>query len=172
MPRNVLTNRLFATLVLLCPAVLSVAADPQSSTAIPLGNRRELMLDDHLWERITDLQFRQHQPREAEKVLDFDAAWEGRKYHGISVCGYPVVQQHGDMFRLYYTSYHGLRLKPVDPQQQFTCYCESRDGINWRRVEMQRVSFEGSKTNNILLQGATSHNFAPFLDTRPGVPAD
>lgn len=172
MPTQVLTNRVFATLLLLCPTLIAVAADPTPPTAIVLGNRRELMLDDHLWERITGLQFRQHQPREAEKVLDFDAAWEGRKYYGISVCGYPVVQQHGDVFRLYYTSYHGLRLKPADPQQQFTCYCESRDGINWRRVTVGRVSFEGSKTNNILLQGRTSHNFAPFLDTRPGVPAN
>ncbi|MBP90270.1 MAG: hypothetical protein CMJ64_26785 [Planctomycetaceae bacterium] len=139
---------------------------------IQLGSRRELMLDDFLFSEVDGLEFRQHSPREAEKVLNFDANWEGRPYHGISACGYPVVIADGDLFRLYYTSYHGLRLKPVDADRQFTCYCESRDGIDWRRVELGRVEFEESTRNNILLQGGTSHNFAPFIDTRPGVPAD
>ncbi|MEO1996037.1 MAG: hypothetical protein ABGZ17_12255, partial [Planctomycetaceae bacterium] len=61
MPPHVLTNRACATLLLLCPALISVAADPPPK-AMALGNRRELMLDNYLWERITGLRFRQHQP--------------------------------------------------------------------------------------------------------------
>ncbi|MBM82503.1 MAG: hypothetical protein CMJ78_18220 [Planctomycetaceae bacterium] len=130
------------------------------------------MLDNYLFAELKNLSFRQHSPREAEKILDLDANWEGRKYHGISVCGYPVVLKDKKTFRMYYASYHGLRLKPVDVEQQFTCYCESDDGVTWRRVSLGQVAFEDSKDNNIVLQGATSHNFAPFIDTRPDVPAD
>ena len=37
---------------------------------------------------------------------------------------------------------------------------------------MGLVEFQGSKKNNIILAGLPEcHNFAPFLDTRPGVPA-
>ena len=146
-----------------------LAAEDQLET-IDLGTRRELMLDDYLFDTIDQLSFRQHAPQERERILDFDANWEGRKYHGISVCGYPVVLHNGDKFQLYYASYHGLRLDPVDPKKQFTCYCESQDGVHWKRVSLGRVEFEGSTQNNILLQGHTSHNFAPFLDTRPGIP--
>jgi hypothetical protein len=163
-------SRLLAVFCLLALSFPILATGEQS--AINVGMRRELMLDDYLFATVDNLVFRQHTLREKEKVLDFDANWEGRPYYEISVCGYPVVIQDGDRFRLYYTSYHGQRLKPVDVTQQFTCYCESKDGLNWQRVDLGRVEFEGSSENNILLRGNTSHNFAPFIDTRPGVPAD
>ena len=128
------------------------------------------MLDAYLFETIRDLEFRQHSPRDAEKILDLDAPWEGRKYHGFTVCGYPVVLKDGDRFRLYYASYLGLRFEPRDPETQFTCYAESDDGVTWNRVRLGRVEFEGTAENNILLKGRTSHNFAPFIDNRPGTP--
>ena len=136
-----------------------------------LGSRRELMLDDYLFQTIQDLEFRQHSPRDAEKILDLDADWEGRKHHGFTVCGYPGVLEDEGRFRLYYASYLGMRFKPRDPETQFTCYAESEDGVIWQRVNLGRIDFEGSTDNNILLKGSTSHNFAPFIDTRPGVPA-
>ena len=137
---------------------------------IHLGSRRELMLDDYLFSSIEHLHFRLHTPRLAEKVLEFDAPWEGRRDHGISVIGYPVTMQDGDTFRLYYASYLGLRFKPVDPTEQFTGYLQSTDGLHWQRADLNRVEFAGSKRNNILRKGgSTSHNFAPFIDRRPGV---
>ena len=153
---------------LLLPQWLLSAND---TPAIKLGTRRELMLDDFLFSELKGLEFRQHSLREAESVLEFDAPWEGRKQYGISVVGYPVVFRDKDVFRMYYASYFGLRLKPVEPVMQFTCYAESRDGVQWNRIDQGRIEFEGLKANNILLQGQTSHNFAPFIDTRRGVPA-
>lgn len=143
----------------------------EGNRPVELGDRRELMLDDTLFETIRDLEFRQHSPRDAEKILDLDAPWEGRKYHGFTVCGYPVVLEDGGRFRLYYASYLGLRFQPRDPETQFTCYAESSDGVTWERIRLGRVEFEGSTDNNILLKGRTSHNFAPFIDTRPGTAA-
>ena len=143
------------------------AADP-----IAAGKRRELMLDDFLFESVQNLTFRQHTIKDEERVLDLNADWEGRKYFGITACGYPVVFRDGDLYRMYYASYYGLRLKPLDVQQQFTCYAESRDGITWNRVHLRKHAFQGNTNNNILLKGQTSHNFAPFIDTRPNIPAD
>ena len=159
-----------------CCAVLALTDSlwGDSPTApIDLGSRRELMLDGYLFDAIDNLQFRLHPPRLAEKVLDFDAPWEGRRDYGISVIGYPVTMHDGDVFRLYYASYLGLRAKPADPRQQFTGYAQSTDGVHWTRPDLNRVEFAGSKRNNILRRGGrTSHNFAPFIDLRPGAAAD
>ncbi|MBN78644.1 MAG: hypothetical protein CMJ70_00780 [Planctomycetaceae bacterium] len=160
--------RAVACCLLLLPAGDVCGDSPEPP--IQLGSRRELMLDDYLFSSLKNLQFRLHSPRLAEKVLDFDAPWEGRRDHGISVVGYPVTMQDGDRFRLYYASYLGLRFKPADPSAQFTGYLQSKDGRHWPRVDLNRVEFAGSKRNNILRQGgSTSHNFAPFIDRRPGV---
>lgn len=157
---------LAAAFILSALPLLGAGNDP-----LELGSRRELLLDAYLFETIRNLEFRQHSPRDAEKILDLDAPWEGRKYHGITVCGYPVVLEDEGRFRLYYASYLGLRFEPRVPESQFTCYAESGDGVTWNRVRLGRVEFEGSTDNNILLKGRASHNFAPFIDTRPGTPA-
>jgi len=160
-------------LLFCCFWVTTVAGILQAvDKPIELGSRRELMLDDYLFKSLSKLSFKMHSPRVAEKAIAFDAPWEGLKKFGISVAGYSTMIQDKDRFRLYYASYFGLRLKPVDIVKQFTCYCESTDGIVWKRVNLNRVLFEGSRNNNIMRMGAmTSHNFAPFIDTRPGVPA-
>ncbi|HAA50169.1 MAG TPA: hypothetical protein DCE43_10650 [Planctomycetaceae bacterium] len=140
---------------------------------INLGDQRELMFDGHLFSSVRGLSFRQHRPVEREKTLDFSAPWEGRRPFGFSVTGYATVLTEPGRFRMYYASWYGHRLKPGDPEQQFTGYCESRDGIHWERPKLGRVQFDGNKQNNILFQGGSiSHNFAPFIDTRPGVPDD
>ncbi len=164
-------QRTVFTVLFLAACPLSLNAENREP-AINIGARRELMLDDYLFSKIESLEFRQHSLREEEEVLDFGADWEGRKHHGITVCGYPVVFADNGKFRMYYSAMTGLRFKPVDPETQFTCYCESTDGIHWKRVILDRIEFEGSTRNNILLKGQICHNFAPFIDTRPGVPPD
>ena len=53
---------------------------------------------------------------------------------------------------------------------------ESHDGVNWRRPELGLCEFSGSKKNNILLLPNPDEpyavNFSPFIDERPGVPAE
>ncbi len=158
--------------ILVCASGLLSGEMSWASEPIDLGGRRELMLDDHLFSSIRRLSFRQHRPVERELALDFTAPWEGRRSFGFSVTGYTTILTEPGRFRMYYASWYGHRLKPADPGQQFTGYCESRDGITWVRPQLGRVTFDGNKQNNILLKGGSvSHNFAPFIDTRPGVPA-
>ena len=156
-----------ATLMVVCVVPAAVGADQP----INIGSRLELLLDDYLVESMKNLSFKLHSPRPAEKVLNFDAPWEGPSYFG-PVSGYVTVFQDAKRYRMYYASWFGHRLKPADPEQQFTCYAESTDGIHWTKPSLGLVEFEGSKKNNIIRRGGrTSHNFAPFIDTRPGVPA-
>ena len=56
-------------------------------------------------------------------------------------------------------------------ENQVTCYAESRDGVRWTKPSLGLVEIQGSTDNNIILHGETSHNFSPFRDARPGIPA-
>ena len=159
-------------LVLFVVALVPVG-ESRAESPWKIGSRRELMLDPAIFSSVDRLSFRQHRPQPREVVLDFSAPWEGRKSFGFSVTGYATVLRDAGDFRMYYASWFGHRLKPGDPSKQYTGYCTSRDGIHWTRPNLGRVEFDGNKQNNILRQGGmTSHNFAPFIDTRPGVPAD
>ncbi len=57
---------------------------------------------------------------------------------------------------------------------EVTAYEESLDGIHWTRPKLGLFEVNGSRDNNYVLAGMApfSHNFSPFLDTRPDCPAD
>jgi hypothetical protein len=53
------------------------------------------------------------------------------------------------------------------------CYAESTDGIQWVKPNLGLFDWDGSKENNIIWRdGPETHNFAPFIDTRPGCPPE
>ena len=56
---------------------------------------------------------------------------------------------------------------------QMTRYGESKDGIEWTFPNLGLVEIGGSRDNNVILANLPPllENFAPFLDTRPGVEA-
>ncbi len=166
MPRRLL----YALLILTTPIVASAeSADPPS--ALNLGTRLELFVDDFLIEFVEGLELKLHHPRSAGKVLTLDKPWEG------ATCDYQVVIKDQDRYRMYYrgSSHKGYTipsfLKPgevVMPEHpQFAVYVESRDGISWTRPNLGIVEFNGSKENNIILEGDGSHNLAPFRDDNP-----
>ena len=135
-------------------------------TAIELGTRRELFVDDFLIEHSENVRLRLHHPRPAERVLDFDAAWEG------PFCGYVTVIKDKGLLRMYY---RGLPAAGADgSDSEVTCYAESRDGVHWDKPNLGLFEVNGSRDNNIVLKGETpaSHNFSPFLDTNPDAPAE
>lgn len=134
-----------------------------------IGHRFELFADDKL---ITDLRhaacLRMHHPVRRDVAVLHDAPWEG------CGCGYHTVFQDGDLFRMYYHAWH---IPPTGKQGQpvFIAYCESHDGLEWRKPDLGLCEFKGSKSNNIILDnvnGAGCHDFGPFKDTRPDVPPD
>lgn len=156
----------------------SSAAGLASPGATPIGNRRELFIDRALIESLSGgAEQRLHHPVPREVALDHDAPWEG------SGCGYHNVFHDGEKYRMYYNGRHlevleGGRLS-VNRHPYYLCYAESDDGIAWRKPDLGRVEFEGSKQNNIVMQvglvggvEADPAHAAVFLDENPDAPAD
>lgn len=133
-----------------------VAAEP-----IALGKRRELFVDQHLLEKLDGSELVLHEPRDEGNVLKFDQPWEGL------FCGYGTILRVAGKYQLYYRGRPELSKDGSD--EEYTCYAESNDGIQWMRPVVGRYAFNGNKQNNIVLADAApvTHNFSPFYDTRP-----
>jgi len=148
----------------LAAAVPASVADPPDEP-VAIGSRLELFVDDFLIARLDGARLKLHEPRPAGVALRFDQPWEG------SFCGYVTVLKDGDRFRMYY---RGLPAAGKDGStNECTCYAESPDGITWTKPNLGLFELFGSRSNNAVLAQAApySHNFAPFLDSRPGVAA-
>ena len=132
---------------------------------VDLGSRRELFLDDLLIGRLDGTALRLHEPHPAGVAVRFDRPWEG------AFSGYVTVLQDGPRYRMYY---RGLPLAGKDGStNEVTCYAESEDGLQWRKPDLGLFEVQGTRSNNVVLAQLApfSHNFAPFLDMRPDVPA-
>ncbi|MEA3402776.1 MAG: hypothetical protein U9R79_16165 [Armatimonadota bacterium] len=151
---------------LACLGVLTlmVSVSAARSEPVEIGSRLELLVDEHLIERMTgDARLRLHHPVPREVVQLRDRPWEGNS------SGYTTVFQDGDIYRMYYRGSHIIyREGSIEtPHRELVCYAESEDGIAWTRPELGLVEFEGSSANNIIHDGLGSHNFTPFKDTNP-----
>lgn len=154
-PRSIL----FLPLALALAAV-SVAAGP----ALELSNRRELFVDDAILETLQGVEVRLANPVPAGVAMTFDEPWEGR------FSTFVTVLRDGPKYRMYYRA-----VGDNGPKTEVTCYAESDDGIHWRKPKLGLVEMRGSKENNIILNYTPeryTHNFAPMVDNRPGVPTE
>ncbi len=133
---------------------------------IDIGSRRELFVDKYLIERMEGVRLKLHTPQDAGKVFVLDRPWEG-------FGGYPTVIHNGGKFQFYYRGKTGMT-NAGNPDET-TCYAESADGIRWTKPNLSLFKVHGTRENNVILDNTFApvcHNFAPFVDTRPGVPAD
>ncbi len=148
------------------------------NTPVSIGSRLELLLDEHLIDRMTDgVRLQMHRPVRREVVLRTDARWEG------NACAYQSVFRDGDLCWMYY---RGLQYQNCGPgalalpdHEHVLCLAESDDGISWRRPELGIHEFEGSKANNIVLSpsdvarvGGDAAPTSVFLDANPDSPPD
>ncbi len=96
---------------------------------------------------------------------------------------YGTIIKDGDLYRAHYRSdipgYErdvvGAMTRNADNEPyEITCYAESRDGIEWTFPDLGITEIRSSKGGNVILarQVPFTHNFTPFLDTRPGVGPD
>jgi len=151
-------------LVLAFLSVVASAADP-----IDIGSRRELLVDDHLIDRLAgkaELQLHHPQPREIALVAD--QPWEG------NAVNYVTVFRDGALYRMYYRGANEVYTPEGyrSTHREVYCYAESKDGIRWTRPTLGLFEFNGSKKNNIVRDGLGTHNFTPFRDTNPAAQAD
>lgn len=132
---------------------------------ISIGSRRELFVDRLLIGELKNAAQRLQAPIDRGPVLKLDQPWEGL------FSGYFTIIRDTDRFRMYY------RGSPVAARDgsstESTCYAESKDGIHWTRPDLGLFEVQGTRKNNVILSNMAplSHNFAPFLDRKPGVPA-
>jgi len=131
---------------------------------VEIGSRLELFVDDLLVESMERVSMRLHrafpQPL-AESPL---------------AISYTTVIRDGDLYRAYYRDcvpgYDG-HMQDGNPGE-ITCYAESRDGHEWAYPDLGVHEVRSQRGGNVILADAApySHNFSPFLDSRPGVPED
>jgi len=147
-------------------SIVAIAEGEPRTTPLAIGTHRELFVDQYLIEQLKNVRLQLHEPRDEGVVIKMDNKWEG--LHS----GYSTVIRDGDLFRMYY---RGISKPGLDgSENERTCYAESPDGIHWTKPELGLFEFEGSSANNLVLDKAApiTHNFCPFIDTRPGVPAE
>ena len=133
-----------------------------SSGVREIGSRLELFVDDYLIGEMRGTALRLGRPVARETALAYGKPWEG------VICGYPTVIKDGDAFRLYY---RGVDLDMESGYVFCACYAESDDGIHFTRPDLGICEAPGGGPNNIIIPMGRreAHNFAPFIDTRPGV---
>ncbi len=153
-----------AAALILILAGQAMAGSAKEATVRDIGSRLELFVDRWLIGEMKGARLKLHHPVPREVVLRFDKPWEGL------FSGYITVIQDGDVYRLYY---RGMAAAGADgSSREVTCYAESRDGVKWTKPKLGLFEVNGTKENNVILANAApcSHNFCPFLDTKPGVP--
>ena len=140
--------------------LVAVTANPLSLGSN--GTQRELFIDGHMIEKMTgDVRQQLQLPEPKEVVLTTDAPWEG------NTCAYYTIFRDGDLFRMYYRGSHWNTSTKKATHREVTCYAESRDGVNWVKPNLGLFEFNGSKDNNIVLDGLGTHCFVAFKDENP-----
>lgn len=156
--------------ILALPLLLSLGQVPTRppATALPgdsgevrdIGARLEPFVDTWLISRLDNAWLQLHEPRLAPPMEQPADAME-----------YGTVLKDGNLYRLYTRDGRGARFD--GDANEVTRYCESDDGIHWRKPKLGLVELDGDKDNNIILREAPfCHNFSPMIDMRPGVPAN
>lgn len=160
-----MTRAVVFTLLALARASLAWAAPP---VAVELGSQRELFVDHYLIDKLSGVELRMQKPVDRGPAFAFDKPWEG------AFCGYVTILRDGDVLRAYYRGMPDTDLEKKSPPEQVACMAESTDGVHWTKPELDLYPRAGQAKTNIVVAGvgATTHNFAPFLDDRPGVAPD
>lgn len=149
------------------PTVVLLLVSFCAAEPIDLGRRLEPLVDDFLIERTTgDLHLQVQQPIPGDVVLVTDKPWEG------NTCAYYTIFRDGDLYRMYYRGSHADEKTRKSLHREVTCYAESRDGLHWTKPELGLFEYEGSKANNIILDGLGTHCFVAFKDENPDCPAE
>ena len=132
---------------------------------LDLGSRRELFIDHHLIDRMTDVRLVLSRPRDEGVVIRFDQPWE------YPFAGCPTVIRDGETYRLVY---RGMFAPGDGTNVECTCYAESDDGVHWAKPSLGLFEVRGTRDNNVVLahDPPFSHNFTPFLDGRPDAAPD
>jgi hypothetical protein len=161
------TDRATRPALLLVLGLATGLVRAQPGAPIDLGDRRELFVDHFLIERLEGVELRLGQPVPAGVALRLDQPWEG------VVSGYVTVLRDGVRCLMYYRGRPSATgADTAAESHEVACCAESPDGLQFTRPRLGLHEVSGSRDNNVILvePKSVTHNFAPFLDSRPGVP--
>lgn len=147
--------------------LLALCTSIASAEVTNIGSRRELFVDKLLIDQMKGATLQLQHPEEAGVAVKFDQPWEGRFSAYITV----IHNDETNKFQMYYRGNAGFK---DGSSGEVTCYAESADGIRWEKPKLGLHEINGSKDNNVMLANLApyTHNFAPFIDRRPGVPKE
>ena len=156
-------------LAVVLPALAAADSPTSNSTVTAIGSRRELFVDRLLVGELKNASLKLHSPQLMPPVSQ-------PRPHGH----YATVLKTHDKFQFYYRrdkdpkvtwKTHGIE---AYHDGEATLYAESKDGISWTLPKLGLYEHPSFPEGNIVLMNEflVNHNFTPFLDVKPGVPAD
>lgn len=152
--------------VLLLVGATTLAAQEKPAAA-HIGSRRELFVDGFLIGELKNTSQKLHTPQLTPPVTP-------ARPHGH----YATVLRAEDKFQFYYRGdttpgNHWRKGWEQYHDGEVTLYAESRDAIHWKLPKLGLFEHSTFPEGNIVLMNEflVNHNFTPFIDTRPGVPA-
>jgi len=144
------------------PGVVSAVEPP-----LAIGSRRELFVDRTVIDQLDGAALKLHEPVPGGTAIKIDKPWEGPANFGMS-----VIELDGRLLMYY----RGWSLADKADENGVGCVAESRDGgATWTKPALDLVKRADWPANNIIatVEGEPRFAFpsAPWVDTRPGVPA-
>jgi len=151
------------------PAAIASVSPDNSPQVVDVSSRRELFLDRHIVGALDGTSLKLHTPQLAAPV-------KPARPHGH----YATVLRDTDKFQFYYRGdtkpgNHWKKGWEQYHEGEVTLYAESPDGITWTLPKLDIYDDHPTfPAGNIVLMNEflVTHNFTPFIDTRPGVPDD
>ncbi len=129
---------------------IQMAATPRNGSIIPIGNSKQLFLDEFLLESLKDTALVLNHPRKAvdNPVIPRNRPWEGNYNHYGTVFYDPDQRK----FRMWYSTSNWTPVPGGDPESagRRICYAVSSDGYRWEKPSLGLVEFNGSRDNNIV----------------------
>jgi len=148
------------------PLIGTAVADP-----VDIGTRRELFVDDLLIGELNGVELKLHEPKLRPRVTPPRPSGH-----------YATMMKDGDTFRFYYRGdkvpgMHWRNGWGKYHENEVTLYAESKDGITWSEPDLGVYQIKSMPKGNVVLDVTedtflVTHNFSPFIDTRPGVPKE
>ena len=123
-------------------------AEANPVTAIDIGTRKQLFVDDRFIASSLGVELVMNTPRRDGKVLlTTDQTWEQGKVIGI----YSSVLKHDDRVKIWYDFRQPVA---TDPWQDLRIsYAESTDGLHFKKLNVGLHDLDGSKENAVVLPG-------------------
>lgn len=149
--------------------LLATALPAAAEAPVALGSRRELFVDRLLVAELKNTTLKLHEPQLAAPVSP--PRPQGH---------YATMLRTADKFQFYYRGDKDPKVtwktQGIEAYHdgEVTLYAESKDATTWLLPKLGLHEHPAFPAGNIVLMNEflVTHNFTPFIDTRPGVSAD